>query len=327
MSRVAFVTGSTGFLGTNLINTLLDQDWKVHALHRTTSNLKFLQDTRINLVVGSINDPESLKAAMPDQLDVVFHVAGNTSMWSKFNKEQFEDNVVGTQNMIKCALEKGAKRFVHTSSIGAYGIHHDRIDESTPSNAATGPINYNKTKYLGEELVKEAVKNNGLSAIIINPAHIIGPFDAHNWAQLLIGVYEDDLPGIPGGKGTFCHVDDVVNAHISAVVNGNLGENYLLGGQEASFLEVINMLEEKFERKKSINVTPDWILKIGSVVFGFGSIFTGKEPQVTPEKFELVTGSICCNFEKAERDLGYKHTPMKKSFGDSYEWLKKEKII
>ena len=87
------------------------------------------------------------------------------------------------------------------------------------------------------------------------------------------------------------------------------------------------MLEEKFGRDKSTKTTANWVLKLGSIVFGIGAIFTGKEPQITPEKFELVTGTICCNFEKAQRDLGYQHTPMKKSFSDSYEWLKKEGII
>jgi len=326
VNRTAFVTGATGFLGINLINKLLAEDWTVYALHRPTSNLQYLQDSRINLVQGTIDDLESLKEAMPDQPDTVFHLAGNTSMWSKNKTEQYQDNVVGTQNMIKCSLEKGAKRFVHTSSIGAYGIHHECISESTESNAANGPINYNKTKYLGEQAVKEAVKE-GLNAMIINPAHIIGPYDAQNWAQLLIAVYKNDLPGIPGGLGSFCHVDDVVTAHIAAVDKGHIGENYLLGGEEARFIDVINMLQEKFEMKKSTSITPNWVLKIGSILFGFASIFTGKEPQVTPEKFELVTGTICCNFEKAQRDLGYQHTPMKKSFSDSYDWLKQEGIL
>jgi len=240
LNKKAFVTGSTGFLGINLIHKLLEEGWMVHALHRATSDLKYLQNQKIEFVEGSITDLSSLKAAMPEQPDAIFHLAGNTSMWSKHNKEQYRDNVIGTQNMIECALEKGAKRFIHTSSIGAYGIHHNRIDEQTQSNAEHGPINYNKTKFLGEQLVKEAAKK-GLNAVIINPAHIIGPYDAQNWAQLLIGVYKDDLPGIPCGKGTFCHVDDVVKAHIAAVDRGNIGENYLLGGEEARFIEVINM--------------------------------------------------------------------------------------
>ena len=78
-----------------------------------------------------------------------------------------------------------------------------------------------------------------------------------------------------------------MDAHIAAVDKGNPGENYLLGGEEARFIDVINMLEDKFGRTKSTKITPDWMLKIGSVVFSFSALLTGREPQITPEKFDV----------------------------------------
>lgn len=112
---VAFVTGGTGFLGLNLIEQLLAENWEVVALHRPTSNLKHLREKDIQLVQGSITEPNSLITIFPEKVDAVFHVAGNTNMWSRHNQIQARDNVEGTQNMVAAALKRQVKRFIHTS--------------------------------------------------------------------------------------------------------------------------------------------------------------------------------------------------------------------
>ena len=102
---VAFVTGGTGFLGFNLIEQLLAKGWAVVALHRPTSNLKYLREKDIQLVEGSITEPNSLITIFPKKVDAVFHVAGNTNLWSPRNHIQTRDNVEGTQNMVAVALK------------------------------------------------------------------------------------------------------------------------------------------------------------------------------------------------------------------------------
>ena len=76
MSRTAFVTGGTGFVGLNLVQRLMARDWDVIALHRPTSDLKFLNRFRPRLAIGSITDQESLHAALPD----VKHGLGGISL-------------------------------------------------------------------------------------------------------------------------------------------------------------------------------------------------------------------------------------------------------
>ena len=100
MSKTAFVTGGTGFLGINLIRTLCEDNWSVTALHRPTSNLKYIKDLPIQLVEASITDKASLEKAIPENTEVVFHLAGDTNMWSKNNARQTTINVDGTKNMI-----------------------------------------------------------------------------------------------------------------------------------------------------------------------------------------------------------------------------------
>jgi len=326
MKRKAFVTGATGFVGFNLIKQLFNDGWEIYALHRASSNRDYLRPLFIHMVEGSLDDRDSLMHTIPENIDVIFHVAGNTSTWSRNNEEQYNDNVIGTRNMVDCALEKRAGRFVYTSSIAAYGIHKTKVNESTISNAETCGINYNKTKYLAEQEVKNAA-SKGLSTVILNPAHIIGAFDQTGWAQLIQAVYRNKLPGIPSGSGMFCHVKDVVKAHLTAVDKGKDGENYLLGGEEASFLDVINKVKLMLGRPTVDNITPDWVLGLGSYLYKFTSLFASEEPPITPEKLELVTGYIACDYSKAAAELGYNPKPLDDMLKDSYNWLSKTELL
>ena len=108
MAKTAFVTGGTGFIGINLIELLIDEGWQVTALHRATSNLTYLKRFPVALAEGSITDPESLERAIPESTDVVFHVAGDTSLWAKKDAQQNEINIGGTRNMVEVARSKGS---------------------------------------------------------------------------------------------------------------------------------------------------------------------------------------------------------------------------
>lgn len=326
MSKTAFVTGSTGFIGLNLIEELCKENWKVYALHRSTSDLTYLKRFAVQRVTGSVRDYGALLAAMPEKPDAVFHLAGNTSAWSKQNQEQYEDNVIGTRNILQAALEKKAKKFIYTSSISAFGLHTTKIDENTPSNAETCGINYHLTKYLAEKEVAKAVEK-GLDAVILNPCHVLGPYDKGNWSQLVRLVYQDKLPGITPGIGTFGHVKDVIQAHINAVEMGSTGEKYLLGGVEASFLRIIRTIQKMLDRPLSQNVTPAWMLRLALNGSQFKSVFSKKEPLLTPEKYKILTERAFCNSEKAQRELNYQTSTLEKMLSDTYGWLYAEGLL
>ena len=132
MSKTAFVTGGTGFLGLNIIQQLTEQGWQVTALHRPSSNLTYLQRFPVTLAVGEIEDAASLNNAMPEGVDAVFHAAGDVSFWSGHRARQTRTNVNGTRNMVDAARRKGVGRFLHTSSVVVYGIQPGEFDEAAP---------------------------------------------------------------------------------------------------------------------------------------------------------------------------------------------------
>ena len=205
---------------------------------------------------GSLREPESLLAGLAENTDAFFHLAGNTGLWKKKNEAQFLDNVLGTKNAAEAALAKNCRRFICTSSVSAFGFQSGTITETTVSNAETCGLNYNKTKYLAEvEVLKIVAK--GLDAVIFNPCHIMEPYDRHNWAQLLRLTYRDKLPGVPRlNRDVLSFRSRCGRTFKSAFEKGRTGERYLLGGPEAGFIDVINIINRHLDRKPLKNTSP-----------------------------------------------------------------------
>lgn len=328
MQRTAFVTGGTGFLGRHVVEQLVQAGWRVVALHRASSDVRALKSYGVTLAEGSITDHDSLVRAMPEVPDAVFHIAGNTSLWSGGNAEQTRDNVDGTRFVVETAIAKKARRLVHTSSVSSWGeVHESPFDETTPQHGGESWVNYERTKYLGELEVLKGVAR-GLHACIMCPGHIVGRYDASNWARLIMLTAKEKLPGVPPGKGTWAEAREVAKAHIAALEAGRDGERYLLGGAHATYLDAIQIVARMAGVKEPTRVTPGWMLRALGRVSQWGSYFTRKAPTVTPE---LAAGTArpphLFKSDKAIRELGYRAVSLEEMFRDAYEWLRSEKLV
>ncbi len=321
-----FVTGATGFIGLNLIERLLEKKWLVTALYLPGENLKYLSRLDVTAVAGNILDYSSLIAAIPDNCDVVFHLAGDTSTWPKMAKRQHDINVNGTINMCKAAIEKKVDRFVLTSSSSAFGYHDAPLSEQTTSNALTCGMSYHATKYLAELEAKKAIEE-GLNIVILNPCNLIGPYDQNNWSQLIVSVCKNQLPGYPPGSGTFAHVRDIADAHIVAAEKGRIGENYFLGGVEASFKDVINDIASVTGMPSSLKAISKSKLKFALFLSSVSAFFSRREPLLTYPKYMRLVGKLSCNDSKAVAELGFKTTSIPEMIADSYKWLKQEELV
>jgi nucleoside-diphosphate-sugar epimerase len=319
----AFVTGATGFVGHNLAIELRESGWDVVALVRRDSDTRHLLALGVELREGSVTDAGSVLAAMPDDVDAVFHVAGNTSLWKRGDAQQTLVNVGGTANVVRAALARHARRLVHTSSVVAFGHHHARVDETTPSNAASSWINYIRTKHAAELEVLDGVAK-GLDAVMINPPHIVGPWDRHNWSRLFRLVRDGKLPGIPPGAGSWCHAREVARTHVAAVARGRTGERYLLGGVDATFLKMIQAIGRLVGKPVPASPLPAFVLKSVAFLNELVSHVTRREPDITPEGAALVCERILTDCRKAVEELGYKPVALETMLGDCWEWMQGE---
>ena len=326
MTKTAFVTGATGFLGLNLVRLLTEQGWMVTALHRPSSNLTYLKRFPVTLAEGEIEEASSLDRAMPEGLDAVFHVAGDVSFWSGHRARQTRTNVEGTRNMVEAARRKGARRFLHTSSVVVYGIQRDEFDEAAPHLGRGSPVNYMHTKTLAEEEVRAAIAQ-GLDAVILNPANIVGPYDLANWARLFRLVAEDRLPGIPPGEAPFCHVGEVAQAHLAAFERGRTGENYILAGTQATYVQAFQIVGRLLGHKVADRPIPATALRFAGWLSEMGARVTHKEPDMTPEMAAMLSLTIRCRSDRAVREIGYKAVPLPVMFEDCYRWMAAEGML
>jgi dihydroflavonol-4-reductase len=323
--KTAFVTGATGFLGLNLVDHLTAIGWQVVALHRASSDLTYLKRFSPRLAEGTIENLDSLERALPEGIDVVFHVAGDVSFWSRHRARQTKTNVDGTRNVVAVTRKRGAK-LVHTSTTSVYGFPSGPIDETAPHLGRDSWFHYMHTKTLAEEEVREGIAG-GLQAVLLNPANIIGAYDRHNWARLILLAVEGRLPSIPPGRGSFCHAAEVARAHVAAAERGHTGENYILAGADASFADVIRTIGELVGRKVPGRVARARFLRNASRVLGWISLMTRREPILTPESAAFLCADLTCKSDKAVRELGYRPASLRTMLEDCHRWLIAEHIL
>jgi len=328
----AFVTGGTGFLGANLTEQLIADGWRVTAMHRHDSNTQFLRQLGAELAEASLTDIDSLRSAMPKNVDAVFHMAANTNMWRGGNARQWRDNVEGSANIAqvvreKWARERSAARLVVTSSISAYGYHRDTITEESPQLADDPRHHYLYTKKRAERAVR-AEMERGLDAVFLNPCGIVGKYDTSSWAQTFFMIARGQLPGVPPGVGSFCHAGAVARAHIDAFHRGRRGENYILAGTDASFLEFFGKIAELLGKPVPRRTTPAFAIRALAWLSDIGSRVSGREPVITPEKAAMVTQRVTASSAKAERELGYQSgMALEAMLRECRDWLIEQNLL
>lgn len=174
----ALITGATGCIGRNIVDELLNDGWEVIVVHRITSNINRLKGLKIKLKEVDLHDFDSVLNATPDGLDAIFHAAGNVSHWPLEANEQWKDNVLATRNLVKAAQIRHVKKFIFTSTGATFKYTNLPMSEIMAIKS-----DYIRTKLLAELEVSAGI-SNGLDAVIIRPAIVLGKYDYNNYSQI-----------------------------------------------------------------------------------------------------------------------------------------------
>jgi dihydroflavonol-4-reductase len=328
---LAAVTGASGLLGGNLAIELLRQGHAVRATRRSEASTRHLAEHPIEWAQADLDDPAAVGRAFAGA-DVVFHCAALVSILPHPTPELVATNVGGTQNVIAAVRATGVRRLVHCSTTTAVGVSEDGrpCTEASRWNLPEHGLadGYATTKRQAEEVVQQAVRE-GLDAVIVNPAYMLGPYDAKpSSGKLIVGVVERQAPGVSTGRNNFVDVRDVARGMILAWEKGRTGERYILGGENLSNAEVFRLIAEV------AGVPPlTWRVPrpIAVAVGLFGDLqhaITGKEPLITRNSVRWAyTTTFQASSDKAEAELGYRHGPLEPAIADAIAWFHAHGIL
>ncbi len=226
------VTGATGFTGSVLTRKLVNAGLNVNAIARESSNLSTLSDLDIQWFRGDVADKEIVKAAA-DNVAYIFHLAAAFRDAKSTEADYHRIHVTSTRNIVNEAMKHSDfKRYIHISTIGVHG-HIEDPDADETYRFSPGD-DYQKTKLIAEQWLREFAGKNQFPYTIIRPAAIYGPGD-RRLLKLFKMAKHRFFPLLGKGKCYYhmIHVDDLANAIIlSATVDQALGEVFICGNDE-----------------------------------------------------------------------------------------------
>ncbi len=316
------VTGATGHIGNTLCRALLREGRMVRAMVR--KNLKPLEGLNVEHFEGDVINPDSLNQFCQG-IHTVFHCAGKISIQGDADGSLHKINVEGTRNVVNACLNNGVSRLVHFSSIHSISpFPHDQVfNENSPQNDETNPYAYNRSKAAGEIEVLKGVAQ-GLSAVILNPTGVIGPFDfqpslaGDGFRKMFMG----KMPFITEGGFNWVDVRDVATSAIAAEFGGRSGQRYILAGHWESWANLINYVEEYKQASISHFKIPWWIPRLAAPLVEAVAKVTNSNPLFTAESIEALRQFRNISGDKAVFELGHYQRPVRESVFDALTWFK-----
>jgi farnesol dehydrogenase len=317
------VTGGAGFLGRNVVSSLLEAGHEAVLLVRG-GRRPGLPDAA-TVIDGDVRDAHTFTRAA-EGCGAIIHAAAMVKIWSA-RREDFDDiNLGGIRNAISAARAHNI-RLVYTSSFMAVGpTPESGVDETQSHPGPPFHNDYERTKALADEVARAYAAEGG-DIVILYPGVVYGPgelTDGNIIAKMIADQMNGRLPGIvgPGDRlWSYSFVEDVARAHVAALERGRKGERYLLAGDNATLTEVFAAASARAGRDLSPRKLPYGLSRLVGRAMWFWADLTGKMPDLTHQAVGIFEKHWAYRSDKAIRELGYRVRPLAEGIGDTVDWL------
>lgn len=302
--KTALVTGSNGFVGSQLCRELLNNGYHVRAMHRGSSRLELLRGLDCEHVIGDITDRESLEKNMKN-VDVVFHIAA-LFREAKFTDEvYFQVNAQGTRNVFEIAEKLNIPKVIHCSTTGVMSEMYSAVDETHPKEP--GDV-YQESKLEAEEIALEFYKSARVQGCVIRPAMIWGENDTR-FLKLFKGIANKKMPLIGNGKTLFhfIYVKDLARAFRLAAESDKVnGEVFIIAGDRpVSIRYVYETIAKHFNVDAPKFNIPFLPVYAASFLVNKFCVILGVEPPIHPRRVKFFVKTRAFNTAKAKELLGF----------------------
>ena len=322
----SLVTGATGFVGSAVVRALIDAGEAPRVLVRPASDRRNLEGLDVELAEGDLRDPGSLARACRG-CQALFHVAADYRLWVPRPEEIYAANVDGTRALMEAAGEAGVARIVYTSSVATLGLNRDRspADETAPASLSDMIGPYKRSKFLAEEVVREMVSGAGLPAVIVNPSTPVGPRDIRPTptGRLIVEAARGRVPAFVDTGLNVVQVDDVAAGHLLAFEQGQIGERYILGGENLALADILAIVARLCGRPPPrLRLPHGLVLPLAYGAEAWARLTGGAEPFVTVDGLRMSKKWMFFSSAKAETDLGYRFGPAEAALADAVAWFR-----
>jgi nucleoside-diphosphate-sugar epimerase len=302
------VTGATGFLGSHVLDMLVERGDEVRILVRPGEDVKWLSQAGVEIYWGDLSNRASLEIAV-DGVERVLHCAARTGSWGP-QAEYEMANVLGLKTLVDTSLAAGVRRIVHVSSITVHGIDvHGTADETAP--LCGGPDPYSRSKVAGEQLLQQMIRDRGAPLTIVRPGLIYGPRDTGSFGRFATLIEQGKMIVIGPGNNhmPLIYVTDVAQGILLAsAAEHAIGREYILVNDEpvtqSNYLNA--MASELGVSLPSRHIPYRLALSIGAAAEMTGHLLRWKQPPpLTRFGVEVLGGENRFTINRARSELGF----------------------
>ena len=326
MADRILVTGGTGFLGSYILQTLVQQGYQVRALRRGSKLPVWIDQQvlqQVEWVEGDILDVVALEDAM-ENVTAVIHSAAVVSFAKKDRAQMYHVNVEGTANVVNIALEKNIKRLVHISSVAALGRTAGGTEVTEDKKWEESKLNthYAISKFKAELQAWRGL-SEGLDTVILNPSTILGYGDWHSSSCAIFRQVYEGFNWYTDGINGFVDVEDVATAAVRLLASGISGERFIVNGDNWPFRKLQETIAAGFGKKPPARHATGFLLGIAWRLERIKSFFTRRKPLLTKESARVARSRTFFRNEKLLEALpGFRFTALEDSIRKACEKYK-----
>lgn len=276
------VTGGTGLVGYHLLVQLSEEKESIRAIYRTEKKRQHVKNLfevanrladfeKIEWIQADILDIPALEIAFTDVL-IVYHCAALVSFDPNDEDKLYQNNIVGTANVVNLCLSFHVKKLAYVSSISALGNgteHNFLLNEETERNSEAIRSDYSISKF-GAEMEVWRGFQEGLAVVIVNPGVIFGHGFPKEGSNLFIQNVKEGQLFYTNGKLGIIAVEDVVKALTTLMKSNISGERFILVAEDITYKELFDSIAENLHVKKPKYLVKKWqlvILRVFEFIF------------------------------------------------------------
>jgi dihydroflavonol-4-reductase len=315
------VTGAAGFLGSHVTRQLVARGEDVRVLMRVSSTNRAIADLSLEYVTGDLRDAASLDRAMKG-VKRVFHVAADYRLWARRSKEIYDSNVGGTKNLLEAAKRAGVEQLIYTSTVATIAVDRPQHpNEFTDAKLEEMVGHYKRSKWMAEQEVLRAAKA-GFPVIVAMPTTPVGPWD---WkptptGKIILDFLNGEMPGYVETGLNFVGVEECAAGHLLISDKGKIGERYLLGGENLTLKQVLDVLSNITGLRAPRLKIPHGLALGVAYANTIFSRMIGREPGIPVEGVKIARHMMFVDASRAQRELGFKAGPVSAALERAVRW-------